>query len=66
MANDNKHWPKLVLLENLIDLPTQITPGMAYSYNNTRGQQQSKMVSKISRSQDFIEISGFLWDFNIS
>ena len=31
-----------------------------------RGQQQSKMVSKISRSQDFIEISGFLWDFNIS
>ena len=29
------------------------------------GQQQSKMVSKISRSQDFIGISGFLWDFNL-
>ena len=29
------------------------------------GQQQSKMASKISRSQDFIGISGFLWDFNL-
>ena len=28
-------------------------------------QQQSKMVSKISRSQDFIGISGFIWDFNL-
>ena len=27
-----------------------------------RGQQKSKMASKISGSQDFIEISGFLWD----
>ena len=30
----------------------------------SKGQQQSKMASKISRSQDFIGISGFLWDFN--
>ena len=31
------------------------------------GQQQSKMVSKISRSQDFIGISGFQFmDFEIS
>ena len=29
----------------------------------SRGQQQSKMVSKISRSQDIIEISGFHRDF---
>ena len=34
-------------------------------YKFTGGQQQSKMVSKISRSQDFIGISGFLWDFNL-
>ena len=32
---------------------------------NAGGQQQSKMVSKISRSQDVIGISGFLWDFNL-
>ena len=36
------------------------------STQTPRGQQQSKMVSKISRSQNFIKISGFLWDFNIS
>ena len=30
------------------------------------GSATEQMVSKISKSQDFIEISGFLWYFNIS
>ena len=48
-----------------INLEMYVLSQLGSRFEITEGQQQSKMASKISRSQDFIEISGFLWDFNL-